>query len=87
MIGADRASIRYRSSRPDDGPIRTRLRELAARNGKSVNELLRVMIRERLEAAGREPASALAGFFGSVDAAPPPPTNEVVRRVMRERGC
>ena len=29
-IGADRTSVRYRSRRPDDGILRTRLRELAA---------------------------------------------------------
>ncbi len=29
-IGADRASVRYRSRRPDDGAVRARLRELAA---------------------------------------------------------
>lgn len=29
-IGVDRSSVRYRSRRPDDGAIRTRLRELAA---------------------------------------------------------
>jgi putative transposase len=30
VIGADRSTVRYRSRRPDDGPIRARLRELAA---------------------------------------------------------
>jgi putative transposase len=30
VIGADRSAMRYRSRRPDDGPMRTRLRELAA---------------------------------------------------------
>jgi putative transposase len=29
-IGVDRSVVRYRSRRPDDGPIRVRLRELAA---------------------------------------------------------
>jgi putative transposase len=29
-LGADRTSVRYRSSRPDDGVVRARLRELAA---------------------------------------------------------
>jgi len=29
-IGVDRSSIRYRSRRPDDGVIRSRLREIAA---------------------------------------------------------
>jgi len=28
-VGADRTSVRYRSRRPDDAPIRARLRELA----------------------------------------------------------
>ncbi len=30
VIGADRTSVRYRSVRPDDGIVRSRLRELAA---------------------------------------------------------
>jgi putative transposase len=30
VTGADRTSVRYRSSRADDEPIRVRLRELAA---------------------------------------------------------
>ena len=30
VIGADRSTIRYRGRRPDDAPIRARLRELAA---------------------------------------------------------
>jgi putative transposase len=29
-LGADRTSVRYRSIRPDDAPVRARLRELAA---------------------------------------------------------
>jgi putative transposase len=30
VIGADRSSIRYRSRRPDDGLVRSRLSEIAA---------------------------------------------------------
>jgi putative transposase len=30
LVGVSRRVIRYRSSRPDDGPLRQRLRELAA---------------------------------------------------------
>ena len=30
VLGADRASIRYRSTRPDDSALRARLRERAA---------------------------------------------------------
>jgi putative transposase len=30
LVGVSRRVIRYRSSRPDDGPLRERLRELAA---------------------------------------------------------
>lgn len=44
VIGADRTSIRYRSSRPDDGPIRTRLRELAAVRRRFGYRRLRVML-------------------------------------------
>jgi len=31
IIGADRSTVRYRSCRPDDAPLRARLRELADR--------------------------------------------------------
>jgi putative transposase len=30
LVGADRTSVRYRARRPDDAPVRVRLRELAA---------------------------------------------------------
>ena len=44
VIGADRTSIRYRSSRPDDGAIRTRLRELASVRRRFGYRRLRVML-------------------------------------------
>lgn len=44
VIGVDRTSIRYRSSRPDDGPIRTRLRELAAVRRRFGYRRLRVLL-------------------------------------------
>ena len=58
------------------------LAELAARQGESVNEFVRKAIRGKIAEA---PASALAGFFGSVDVAAPPPTNAAVRRAMKRR--
>jgi hypothetical protein len=62
------------------------LRELAALQGKSVNAFVRDLIREQLDAAGGSPGSPLSRFFGSVDVAVPAPTNDAVRRRMRESG-
>ena len=56
--------------------------ELAARSGKSVNELVRGTIRARLAQDGASPTSALAQFFGSVDIEARAPTNETVRAAM-----
>lgn len=44
-IGADRASIRYLSRRGDDGPLRTRLRELAAQRRRFGYRRLHVLLR------------------------------------------
>jgi len=44
-IGVDRSSIRYRSRRPDDGMIRTRLRELAAVRRRFGYRRLHVLLR------------------------------------------
>jgi putative transposase len=50
VIGADRSSIRYHSSRPDDAMIRTRLRELAAvRRRFGYRRLLVLLRREGLQ--------------------------------------
>jgi hypothetical protein len=35
VVGADRASVRYRSRRPDDGPLRERLKALAQERRRS----------------------------------------------------
>jgi len=45
VIGADRTSIRYRSRRPDDGAIRTRLRELAAQRRRFGYRRLHILLR------------------------------------------
>lgn len=44
-IGADRSSIRYRRRRPDDGSIRTRLREIAAVRRRFGYRRLHVLLR------------------------------------------
>ncbi len=44
-LGADRTSIRYRSSRPDDASIRARLRELAAIRGRFGYRRLHILLR------------------------------------------
>ncbi len=49
VIGADRTSVRYRAKRPDDEPIRVRLRELAAERRRFGYRRLHVLlIREGL---------------------------------------
>ncbi|NQV20563.1 MAG: transposase [Rhodospirillales bacterium] len=44
MIGVERSSIRYRSKRPDDGPIRARLRALAAQRRRFGYRRLHVLL-------------------------------------------
>lgn len=44
-IGADRASMRYRSIRPDDAALRSRLRELAAQRRRFGYRRLLILIR------------------------------------------
>jgi len=62
-----------------------RLFDAAARQGRSANELVRDAIRREVGTAHGADSSPLAEFFGSVDSAPPPPTNAAVRRVMRRQ--
>jgi putative transposase len=45
VIGADRASIRYRSRRPDDAAVRARLRELAAARRRFGYRRLHILLR------------------------------------------
>jgi putative transposase len=45
VIGADRSTIRYRSRRPDDAPIRARLRELAAIRRRFGYRRLQILLR------------------------------------------
>jgi putative transposase len=44
-LGADRTSIRYRSTRPDDAAIRARLRELAAIRRRFGYRRLQILLR------------------------------------------
>jgi putative transposase len=44
-IGADRATVRYRSRRPDDGPLRERLRSLAAERRRFGYRRLHILLR------------------------------------------
>jgi putative transposase len=44
-IAVDRSSIRYRSRRPDDGVLRTRLRELAAARRRFGYRRLHILLR------------------------------------------
>lgn len=46
MIAADRSSIRYRSSRPDDADLRARLRELADQRRRFGYRRLHVLLRQ-----------------------------------------
>ena len=45
VIGADRSAVRYRSRRPDDAPIRARLRELAAIRRRFGYRRLQILLR------------------------------------------
>ena len=60
-----------------------RLFDAAARQGRSANDLVREAIRREVGATRSSAVSPLAEFFGSVDSAPPAPTNAAVRRSMR----
>ena len=60
-----------------------RLFDAAARQGRSANDLVREAIRREVGATRNSAVSPLAAFFGSVDSAPPAPTNAAVRRSMR----
>ena len=62
-----------------------RLFDAAARQGRSANELVRDAIRREVGGTEASGVSPLVEFFGSVDSAPPPPTNEAVRRAMRRK--
>ena len=44
-LGVDRSSVRYRSGRPDDDPVRARLRELAAVRPRFGYRRLHVLMR------------------------------------------
>jgi putative transposase len=46
VIGADRSSVRYRSARPDDAALRTRMRELAAVRRRFGYRRLHVLLRQ-----------------------------------------
>ena len=60
-----------------------RLFDAAARQGRSANDLVREAIRREVGATRGSSVSPLTEFFGSVDSAPPAPTNAAVRRAMR----
>jgi putative transposase len=45
VIGADRSSVRYRSTRPDDAAVRSRLRELAAERRRFGYRRLHILLR------------------------------------------
>lgn len=47
VIGSDRASVRYRATRPDDGVLRERLRALAQERHRFGYRRLHVLWRER----------------------------------------
>jgi transposase InsO family protein len=54
IIGADRASIRYRSSRPDDTALRQRLRELAHQRRRFGYRRLHVLLRREGQLINRK---------------------------------
>jgi putative transposase len=54
VIGADRSSVRYRSTRPDDGPLRERLKALAAERRRFGYRRLHVLLRREGHAVNRK---------------------------------
>jgi len=62
-----------------------RLAEIARDQGETMNEFVRKAIRGRVAAISKGKKSPLAEFFGSVDVTVPPPTNSMVRRVMKTK--
>jgi putative transposase len=44
VLGVDRTSVRYRSRRPDDAPLRVRLRELAVQRRRFGYRRLRILM-------------------------------------------
>lgn len=58
--------------------------EIAARQGGSVNEFVRQAIRGKMNDVSLRPSSPLSGFFGSVPVDVSTPTNDAVRRSMKQ---
>jgi len=58
--------------------------EMAARQGRSVNEFVRQAIRGKMNEVSPRPSSPLSGFFGSVPVDVSAPTNDAVRRSMKK---
>ena len=54
VIGADRASVRYQSTRPDDGPLRARLKALAQERRRFGYRRLHVLLRREGHAINRK---------------------------------
>ncbi len=54
IIGADRAGVRYRSRRPDDAPLRQRLRELAHERRRFGYRRLHVLLRREGQLVNRK---------------------------------
>ena len=54
VIGADRASVRYQATRPDDGPLRERLKALAQERRRFGYRRLHVLLRREGQAVNRK---------------------------------
>jgi putative transposase len=54
VIGADRASVRYEATRPDDGPLRERLKALAQERRRFGYRRLHVLLRREGHAVNRK---------------------------------
>lgn len=54
VIGADRASVRYQATRPDDGPLRERLKALAQERRRFGYRRLHVLLRREGEVVNRK---------------------------------
>ena len=54
VLGVDRTSVRYRATRPDDGPLRERLRSLAQERRRFGYRRLHVLLRREGEVVNRK---------------------------------
>jgi putative transposase len=64
VIGADRTSVRYRATRPDDAALRERLKDLAQERRRFGYRRLHVLLRVKAMPSTRSGSSAFTARSG-----------------------